>query len=87
MLGDIGRTADVALARGTDTAHEAVHATVVHLRRIVGAISGAAARVAREAQNLAWDYRDVASDLRRPADNNTVHLNIVELRPESNRRL
>jgi hypothetical protein len=68
MLTELGRRGDVALTRGTDAAHEAVHATVLHLRRIVGAVSVALGRVTREAQDLVWDYRDVASDLRRRSD-------------------
>ena len=66
MLAQLGRRADVAITRGIDAAQEGVHATAVHLRRIVGAVSVAVARVTREARDLAWDYQDVASDLRRP---------------------
>jgi hypothetical protein len=65
MLTELGRRADSALTRGTDAAHEAVRATALHLRRIVGAVSLALGRVTREAQDLVWDYQDVASDLRR----------------------
>ena len=68
MLTELGRRGDVALTRGADAAHEAVHATVLHLRRIVGAVSVALGRVTREAQDLVWDYQDVASDLRRRSD-------------------
>ena len=68
MLIELGRTVDVALTRGADAAHEAVHATVLHLQRIVGAVSVALGRVTREAQDLVWDYQDVASDLRRRSD-------------------
>jgi hypothetical protein len=68
MFAEWGRKADAALARGTDAFHEAVHATVLHLRRIVGAVSVALGRVQREAKDLVWDYQDVAGDLRRPAD-------------------
>ena len=68
MLAELGRKADAALSRGTDVANEAVHVTDLHLRRIVGAVSVALARVTREARDLAWDYRDLAADLRRPAD-------------------
>jgi hypothetical protein len=53
------------LTRGSDAVHEAVHATVLHVRRIAGAVSVAVARVRRETQDLAWDYKDVAADLRR----------------------
>jgi hypothetical protein len=68
MLAELGRSADAALKRGTDAVGEAVHATVVHVRRIVGAVSTAAARVKRETQDLAWDYQDVAADLRKNGD-------------------
>lgn len=68
MLAELGRRADAALTRGTDAAHEAAHATVVHLRRIAGAVSVALTRVTKETRDLAWNYRDVAADLRRPAD-------------------
>jgi hypothetical protein len=33
---------------------------VLHLRRIVGALSVAVVRVKREAEDLVWDYQDVA---------------------------
>lgn len=66
MLGELGRKADAALRRGTDAVGEAAHATVVHLRRIAGAVTVAATRVTRETKDLAWDYQDVAADLRRP---------------------
>jgi hypothetical protein len=51
MLAEMGRRADDALTRGTDVAHETVDATLLHLRRIVGAVSGAVIRVKREAQD------------------------------------
>ena len=66
MLADLGRGADAAITKGADAAREAVHATVLHLRRIAGALSEAVGRVTRETHDLVWDYRDVASDLRRP---------------------
>jgi hypothetical protein len=68
MLAELGRRADAALTRGSDAVQEAVHATVLHVRRIAGAVSVAVTRVRRETQDLAWDYKDVAADLRRPAD-------------------
>jgi hypothetical protein len=68
MLAELGRRADAALTRGSDAVHEAVHATVLHVRRIAGAVSVAVTRVRRETQDLAWDYKDVAADMRRPAD-------------------
>ena len=74
MLAELGRRADAALTRGTDAAHEAAHATVFYLRRIVGAVSGAVTRVTHETRDLAWNYQDVAADLRRPSDAGTqVH--------------
>jgi hypothetical protein len=71
MLAEMGRRADAALTRGTDAAHEAVRATVLHARRIVGAVSLAVNRVGRETQDLVWDFQDVAADLRRPGDEGT----------------
>ena len=71
MLAELGRRADAALARGADAAHEAVHATVVHVRRIAGAVSEALTRVTKETRDLAWNYQDVAADLRRPSDAGT----------------
>ncbi len=68
MFAELGRKADAACKRGTDAIGEAVHATVVHVRRIVGAVSTAAIRAKRETQDLAWDYQDVVEDLRRPGD-------------------
>jgi hypothetical protein len=65
MLAEIGRRALFALTRATDVVHEGAHATVLHLRRIVGALSVAVVRVKREAEDLVWDYQDVAGDLRR----------------------
>ena len=65
MLAELGRRADAVLIARDRRAREAAHATVVHLRRIGGAVSVALARVTREAQDLVWDYQDVASDLRR----------------------
>ena len=67
MLAELGRRADAALTRGTDAAHDAAHVTGLYLRRIVGAVSGAVSRVTHETQDLAWNYQDVAADLRRPA--------------------
>lgn len=81
MLAKWGRKADAALARGTDTAHEAAHTTVLHVQRIAAALTSAVTRVGREAQDLAWDYRDVARDLRRRRDKTPDRSNVVELRP------
>jgi hypothetical protein len=58
MLAEIGRRADFALTRATDVVHEGAHATVLHLRRIVGAVSVAVVRVKREAEDLVWDLAD-----------------------------
>lgn len=52
MLTQLGRKADLAVARGTDAVHGAAHATVRHLRRIAGAVSTALGDVAREATHL-----------------------------------
>ena len=71
MLAELGRRADAALTRGTDAVHEAAHATVVHLRRITGAVSVALTRVTKETRDLACNYQDVAADLRRPGDART----------------
>ncbi|RDH79676.1 hypothetical protein DVS77_05565 [Mycolicibacterium moriokaense] len=70
MFAELGRKADAAVTRGTDAAHEAVHATALHVRRIGGAVSVALRKVTGEARDLVWNYRDVAADLRRsdPAD-------------------
>lgn len=65
MLAEWGRRADAALTRGADAAHEAVHATTLYVRRIVGAVTTAASRVAKESGDLVWNYQDVAADLRR----------------------
>ena len=81
MLAELGRRGDAALTRGTDAANEAVYATVLHLRRIIGAVSVALTRVTREAQDLAWDYQDVAADLRRPARDEDTPSHQAELRP------
>ena len=66
MLAALWRTADAALTRGTDAAHDAAHVTVLYLQRIAGAVSGAVTRVTNETHDLAWNYQDVAADLRRP---------------------
>jgi hypothetical protein len=71
MLAEFGRRADAAMTRGADAAHEAVHATALHARRILGAVSVALTRVTREASDLVWDYQDVAADLRRRDDGKT----------------
>jgi hypothetical protein len=80
MLTELGRRGDVALTRGVDAAHDAVHATVLHLRRIVGAVTVALGRVTRETQDLVWDYQDVASDLRRRGDSEEPQIHRPALR-------
>lgn len=52
------------LERATDVAFEAVNATAIHLRRIVGLVSAALGRVAQEVADLVWDYQDLVGDLR-----------------------
>ena len=66
MLAEWGRRADAAVNRTTDAAHEAVAATTLYARRIVGAVITAASRVAKDSGDLVWNYQDVAADLRRP---------------------
>jgi hypothetical protein len=82
MLAEAGRRADFALTRATDVVHEAAHATVLHLRRIFGALSVAVVRVQREAENLVWDYQDVVGDLRRSDGTGTglPDVGVVDLR-------
>jgi hypothetical protein len=84
MFAELGRRADAALAAGAGAAHEAVHATVLYLRRIVGAAAGAVTRVTHETQDLAWNYHDVAADLRRP-DGETKQPRQGELSQETGR--
>ncbi len=66
MLAEWGRRADAAVTRATDAAHEAVAATTLYVRRIAGAVTTAASRVAKESGDLVWNYKDAAADLRRP---------------------
>jgi hypothetical protein len=48
----------------------------------VGAVSGAVTRVTHETRDLAWNYQDVAADLRRPSDAGTqVHQNELPENP------
>jgi hypothetical protein len=84
MFAELGRRADAALAAGTGAAHEAVHATLLYLQRIAGVVSGAVTRVTHETQDLAWNYRDVADDLRRP-DGEAKQLHQGELAQETGR--
>jgi hypothetical protein len=87
MLADLGRRADAAVRRGTDAAGEAVYATVLHARRIVGAVSVAANRVKRETKDLVWDYQDVATDLRRPGDGRATQVEADSATTEERPRL
>ncbi|OBG19258.1 hypothetical protein [Mycobacterium sp. 852002-51057_SCH5723018] len=52
------------LNRATDIAVELVNTTAVHLGRVVGFVSAALGRTARELADMVWDYRDLAGDLR-----------------------
>ncbi|MCW2687869.1 MAG: hypothetical protein JWR37_2759 [Mycobacterium sp.] len=54
------------IERAVDVTHEAVNAAAMHARRIVGIVSTAAGRLAREVGDLVWDYQDMASAARRP---------------------
>jgi len=64
MLAEIGRRADFALTRATDVVHEGAHATVLHLRRIVGAVSVAVVRVKREAEDSVRRRLDLEAGVR-----------------------
>jgi hypothetical protein len=65
-MGILGR--DVMLQRElnriADIAVEAVNATALHVRRIVGALYTALGRAKREVGDLAWDYNDLAGSVR-----------------------
>ncbi len=52
------------LNRIADVATEAVNVTVLHVRRVVGALCTALDRTKREVSDLAWDYGDLASSVR-----------------------
>jgi hypothetical protein len=51
--------------RIADIAVEAVHVTVLHVRRIVAALCTALGRTKREVSDLAWDYGELAGSVRR----------------------
>ena len=87
MLAALGRRVDTALRRGTDAAAEAAYATVLHARRVVGAVSVAANRVKRETKDLVWDYQDVATDLRRPSDGRVKQVEADSVTKEERPRL
>ncbi|OBF06711.1 hypothetical protein A5730_13090 [Mycobacterium sp. ACS4054] len=59
----MNRIADIA----TDIVAEAVNVTVLHVRRIVGALGTAVDRTKREVGDLAWDYGDLAASVRSSA--------------------
>lgn len=59
--------ADKVSDRAINNVFEAVNTTAMHLARIVGLIAGAAGRAAHEVVDLVWDYRDLASEVRKPA--------------------
>ncbi|OBF63359.1 hypothetical protein A5753_12680 [Mycobacterium sp. 852002-51971_SCH5477799-a] len=59
---------DKVSERAINNAFEAVNTTVTHLGRIVGLVAGAAGRAAQEVKDLVWDYRDLASEVRKPAE-------------------
>lgn len=52
------------LSRVADIALEAVNITVLHVRRIVGALGTALDRTKREVGDLAWDYGDLVTGVR-----------------------
>ncbi|OBA64123.1 hypothetical protein A5647_03460 [Mycobacterium sp. 1100029.7] len=52
------------LNRIADIAVEAVNATALHVRRIVGAVYTALGRAKREVGDLAWDYNELAASVR-----------------------
>jgi hypothetical protein len=60
---------------------EALNATAIHVRRIVGLISVAVGRSAREVRSLLWDYQDLAGELhrRRPGGESQLNLGPLEL--------
>ncbi|MEE6139081.1 hypothetical protein SKC41_22470 [Mycobacterium sp. 050128] len=61
---ELNRIADIAVA--------AVNVTVLHVRRIVGALSTAVGRVNREVGDLAWDYNELAGSVRWSAHRKTT---------------
>lgn len=58
------------LNRIADIAVEAVNVTVLHVRRIVGALCTALDRTRHEVGDLAWDYGDLATSVRFSARRN-----------------
>ncbi|GFG62565.1 hypothetical protein MKUB_00550 [Mycobacterium kubicae] len=97
MFANLGRGAEVAVARSAFAVHQVLDTTVLHLRRIAGAVSETLTRVTREARDLAWDYQDMAADLhnfavdeRSRANPNKRHSDslaeVVELPLGNNRR-
>lgn len=57
-------TLERELNRIADIAVETVNVTVLHVRRIVGALCTALGRAKREVGDLAWDYSDLATSAR-----------------------
>jgi hypothetical protein len=55
---------DRELNRIAYMAVEAVNATALHVRRIVGALYTAVDRARREVSDLAWDYNELAGSVR-----------------------
>lgn len=51
------------LNRIADIAVEVVNTTVLHVRRIVGALGTALGRTRREVSDLAWEYSDLAASV------------------------
>ncbi len=58
---------DTVSDRAINNVFEAVNTTATHFGRIVGLVAGAAGRAAREVVDLVWDYRDLANEVRKPA--------------------
>jgi hypothetical protein len=81
MLVEAGRRADFASTRATDVVHEAAHATVLHLRRIVGALCGGRAGEARS-RRLGLGLPRCGRDLRRSDGTGTdlPDVGVVDLR-------
>ncbi len=76
------------LARVADVAFGAVDATVTRVFRVVGFVSTALVRAARELSDLAWDYQDLAGELRRAereaaADCGRPQLRLLVSRPSA----
>ncbi|WP_406815519.1 hypothetical protein [Mycobacterium sp. M23085] len=55
------------LNRIANIAVDAVDATALHVRRMVGALCAALGRTKREVSDLAWDYSELAASIGRSA--------------------